>query len=137
MSLLKIIRVKDAVEAGWGVHLLNQQGVLVLKTCKGLTKAEAVATAKSLKHRGGRDAVASSIEAGFTAWTKVPGESSVFRLSAHEETDFEVVGDHCADIAAVTDILVDVDIVWDDPSDDPAGEDKRADRTKPQGWPGS
>ena len=137
MSILKIIRVADAGEASWGVHLLDQQGVLVFKTCKRLTRGEAVATAKSMKHRGGRGAVASSTEAGSNAWTQVPGESSVFRLSTHEETDFEIVGDKCGDIAAVADILVEAEITWDNPSDDPANQEKKSDRTKPQGWPGS
>ena len=151
MCLLNITKVSDAGERCWGVVLVDGDGLPILRSEKGVRKAEVISVAKVLKFEGPdapvieegkgeeEDGPAWLIEKTGHGWivqfTQVP--LTPFDLLLKEE---DVAGSSktaAEAVEAVKGCLAKVEIKWDPPEADPAYEEKETDETEIEGLPGS
>ena len=142
MPTIEIARVADAGERCWGVRLLRDDGEVVLESIETITKGVAHSIAKALKYgQAGtpsvRDEMASA-DSGAVAHTT--GTGSTIKFTLVEEATFRVCqrpGDDVPSISELVAWLVDVDIRWSPPEEDPANKAKESDHTQTKGIPGS
>lgn len=151
MCLLTITKVSDAGERCWGVVLVDGDGVPILRSEKGVRKAEVVSVAKVLKFEGPSTPVieeGKGREENGPVWSiEKAGPGWIARFSRVRLTSFELLstGDDVAGsskaaaeaVEAGKRCLAKVEIKWDPPEADPAYDEKETDETEIEGLPGS
>ena len=150
MSLLEISEIQKAGELRWGVTLISDQGVHVLRSTTPIAKGEALAAAKALKHKG-PDAPflwKYSEDQRTPAWAvEKVDDGWLLRFNLISDTPFEVLTkpeDITGDpkivertLEAVRGDLAKAEIRWNPPEADPAYAQKESDETPTTGHPGS
>ena len=151
MSLLEIREIENAGERRWGVSLINDDGMTILKNITALAKGVSLSTAKALKQKGtpmppslGRDQRVRTTPAWVAEKVK---DSWLVRFTLVNETLFdplikpeEGTGDEKIvenALAIVKSNLAKAEIKWDPPEADPAYQEKESDLTPTVGHPGS
>ena len=150
MSLLKIMKVSEAGELCWGVELLNDDGSLLLRSLKGVSKRDVASMAKILKFEGPGASVSEDgkeetdqptwiIEKTRKGWTVrfTPVKATSFDLPLKREAVVEPPKVAVEAVESAKKCLKDVEIAWEPPEADPAYEDKVMDETEIEGLPGS
>ncbi len=151
MSFLNISKVSDAGERCWGVVVLNENSMAILRSEKGVTKGEANAIAKTLKFEGPGASVVEEEKPGDAnrpAWVIEKTDGGwLARFTPVSLTSFDVIlkpenaaGPPEIAVEAVEGIkicLAKADIKWDPPEADPAYDAKETDQTDIVGLPGS
>ena len=143
MSTIEIKRIAVAGERCWGIRLLRDDGEVAFESIEAVSKGVAHSMAKRLKHGqagavSGRDEMASQPSGGAVAHATDAVPTVKFALI--EEATFRVLqrpGADALSIAEVEACLVDVDIRWSPPEEDPANRAKESDQTRTKGIPGS
>lgn len=124
-------------ERPWEIVVRDQSELVLLRSTKTLTKADANRIAKALKYEGGTTGSVAITSEGreATTWVIEDGE---YRLSVVEETTFEILvkqpgpgGDAVAEIEGV--FVKDMEIRWVPEEEDP----NRNNPTPTKGLPGS
>ena len=109
MCLLNITKVSDAGERCWGVVLVDGDGLPILRSEKGVRKAEVISVAKVLKfegpdapvieegkgEEGGRPCVADREDGSWLDRPVYPSPSDSFRLAAQRRGRGRVLEDGC------------------------------------------
>ncbi len=151
MCLLNITKVSDAGERCWGVVLVDGDGLPILRSEKGVRKAEVLSLAKVLKFEGPGAPVIEEGKGGEEdglAWLiEKTSHGWIVRFSRVPSTPFElllkgedVAGSLTTAAKAVETAklcLAKVEIKWDPPEADPAYDEKETDETEIEGLPGS
>ena len=151
MSLLNITKVSNAGEQCWGVVLLDERNVQILRSEKGVRKGEVTSIAKALKFEGpGAPVVVEEkattsdrpvwvIEKTDRGWsarfTGVAATSFDLLLKEEDAAGPPKIAEKAVEAAKTC--LRQADIKWDPPEADPAYEDKVTDETEIEGLPGS
>ncbi len=151
MPSLEIHEILKEGEQRWGVSLIDDQGVAILRNTTGLTKGTARTTAKALKQKG-PDAPFFDTNSEETldvpAWiAEKTGEDWRLRFTLVSETLFDLLlkpEDGTGDAKIVEVSLVSVknnlakaEIMWNPPNADPAYKEKESDETTTEGLAGS
>ena len=150
MSLLEISETENVGELRWGVSLINDEGVPVLRNITPLPKGVALSTAKALKYKG-PDAPflgESPVSPDTPAWVaEKVNDSWLLRFTLVSETPFDPLikpedgpGDEKTVEAALIIVkgnLAKSEIKWNPPEADPAYSEKESDLTPTVGHPGS
>ena len=150
MSLLEISEFTNVGERRWGVSLIDDEGVTVLRNVTPLAKGVALATAKALRYKG-PDAPFLGDEPGTPTIPSWAAEKTahgwLLRLTLITETLFDLLlkqEDNAEDtkiienaLEVVKSNLTKAEIKWNPPDADPAYEQKESDETVTQGHPGS
>ena len=142
MSTIEIRRIADAGEQCWGIRLLSD-GEVAFESIEAVSKGAAHSMAKALKHgQAGvpsvHDKMASKGSTGAIAHTTSAGP--VVKFALFEDVMFRVLQRPSSDVPSIGEVeawLVDVDILWSPPEEDPARKAKDADHTETKGIPGS
>ena len=143
--------MSDAGERCWGVVVLNENGMAILRSEKGVTKGEVNAIAKTLKFEGSGAPVAVEEKPGDAnkpAWViEKTDHGWLVRFTPVSVTPFDVIlkpedasGPPKIAVEAVEAIkicLAKAEIKWDPPEADPAYDAKETDETEIVGLPGS
>lgn len=126
---MPVIKIREAHKKGelrWCIDLLDNDSRIVLQSAEPLSRGQALAGAKALKHKGR------------TSGIQVSEELEV-KFDLINDTKFRTPdGDTCAENTdAIKVLLAEVEIVWEPPEADPAHKEKQDDRTLTKGIPGS
>ena len=151
MSLLNITKVSGAGEECWGVVLINEDKVPILRSEKGVRKGDVTSVAKKLKFEGpgapvlleekaeNADGPAWLIEKTAQGWfvrfTHVAVTSFDLMLKPEDAAGSPKIAEQA--VQAVKICLGQAEIKWDPPEADPAYEEKVTDETEIEGLPGS
>ena len=151
MSLLNITKVSSAGEQCWGIVLLDELNVPILRSEKGVRKGEVTSIAKTLKFEGpgapvvfaekatNSDGLAWVIEKTDRGWstrfTGVAATSFDLLLKEEDAAGPPKIAEEAVDEAKTC--LAEAEIKWDPPEADPAYEEKVTDETEIEGIPGS
>ena len=151
MSILTITKVSNAGEQCWGILLLNEANVPILRSEKGVRKGEVTSVAKALKFEGPGAPVVVEEKAGESAGAAWVIEKTdrgwVVRFTLVATTSFDLllkpedaagppkIAEEAVEV--VKTCLVQAEIKWEPPEADPAYEEKETDATEIQGLPGS
>ena len=139
MSTIEIKRVADAGERCWGIRLLRDDGEVAFESIESVSKGVAHSMAKRLKH-GQAGAVSGRDEMASGAVAHATGAVPTVKFALIEEATFRVLQQPGADALSIAEVeacLVDVDIRWSPPEEDPANRAKESDHTQTKGIPGS
>ena len=150
MSLLEISAIENVGERRWGVSLINDEGITILRNTTGLVKGVALSTAKALKNKGA-DAPFAGEGPGSPdtpAWVaERVNDSWLVRFTLVGETPFDPLikpeegpGDEKTvenALIIVKSNLAKAEIKWNPPEADPAYPEKESDLTPTVGLPGS
>ena len=150
MSLLEISAIENVGERRWGVSLINDEGLTILRNITGLVKGVALSTAKALKNKGA-DAPFAGEGPGspdIPAWVaEKVNDSWLVRFTLVGETPFDPLikpEEGSEDEKTVENALMIVkrnlakaEIKWNPPEADPAYPEKESDLTPTVGHPGS
>ena len=151
MSMLNITKVSNAGEQCWGIVLLDEDNVPILRSEKGVRKGEVTSIAKTLKFEGPGAPVVVEEKAGESdgpAWViEKTDQGWVVRFTLVTMTSFDLLlkPEDAAGppkiaeeaVETVKTCLAQAEIKWDPPEADPAYEEKVTDETEIQGLPGS
>lgn len=151
MSILTITKVASTGELCWGIVLLNEDNVPILRSEKGVGKGKVISIAKALKHEGPGAPVLveeKAGESGGPAWViEKTDRGWVVRFTRVAATPFDLLlkPEDAAGppkiaeeaVEAVKTCLAQAEIKWDPPKADPAYQEKVTDATEIQGMPGS
>ncbi len=151
MSTLEISEMSDRGEHRWGISLISDEGVGILKSLSPLAKGAALASAKSLKHKGPDASLfeSSPEDLNRPAWIFEKQEDTwVLKFTLVTETPFEVLTNKVDSVIspmiadekefeAVRYTLTKAEIKWNPPEADPAYIEKQSDMTPTVGIPGS
>ena len=151
MSLLNITKVLSAGEQCWGIVLLDERNLPILRSEKGVRKGEVTSIAKALKFEGpgapvvladkatDSDGLAWVIEKTDRGWstrfTGVAATSFDLLLKEEDAAGAPKIAEEAVDAAKTC--LAEAEIKWDPPEADPAYEEKVTDETEIEGLPGS
>ena len=151
MCMLNITKVSDVGEKCWGIVLVDGEGSPIMRSEKGVRKAEVISVAKVLKfegpvapvierEKGGEgDKPAWLIEKTDHGWivqfTRV--SSTYFGLLLKDKYVVESLKAVAEAVEVVKECLAKVEIKWDPPEADPAYKEKETDETEIEGLPGS
>ena len=150
MSLLEISETANVGESRWGVSLIDDEGVPVLRNITPLPKGVALSTAKALKHKG-PDAPfvgEGTVSPDTPAWVaEKANDGWLVRFTLVSETLFDPLskpedgtGDEKIVENALTIVksnLAKAELRWNPPEADPAYQEKESDLTPTVGHPGS
>ena len=150
MSLLEISETAKVGEFRWGVSLIDDEGVPVLRNITPLPKGVALSTAKALKHKG-PDAPfvgEGTVSPDTPAWVaEKANDGWLVRFTLVSETLFDPLikpedgtGDEKIVENALTIVksnLAKAELRWNPPEADPAYQEKESDLTPTVGYPGS
>ena len=150
MSLLEISAIENAGEHRWGVSLIDDEGMTILRNTTGLAKGVALSTAKVLKNKAA-DAPFAGEGPGSPdtpAWVaEKVNDSWLVRFTLVSETPFDLLikpeegpGDEKtveAALIVVKSNLAKSEIKWNPPEADPAYPEKESDLTQTVGHSGS
>ena len=150
MSLLEISESEKTGELRWGVGLINDEGIPILRNTAPLAKGVALSTAKALKQKGSD---APLLEGGpgdpnTPAWIAKKGDSGwLVEFTLVSETAFDLLlkPEASAEPAKVVETALEVvkinlakaTIEWTPLEADPAYMEKESDVTPTKGIPGS
>lgn len=151
MSLLKITKVSNEGEQCWGILLLDEDNMPVLRSEKGVRKGEVISVAKALKFEGPGGPVLVDEKAensGGAMWViEKMDRGWLVRFTPVALTSFNLIlkpedaagPTKAAEeaVEAAKGCLSQAEIKWDPPEADPAYEDKETDETEIVGLPGS
>ena len=150
MSLLRITDAGQEGELRWGISLITDDGVPLLRNTKLLAKGTALSTAKALKHKGPDAPFLESTPEGLDAPAWIPEKTDdgwLVRFTLVSETPFDLLlkpEDRTADLKGIEHALEVVksnlakaEIKWNPPEADPAYQEKESDLTPTKGHPGS
>ena len=151
MSLLNITKVSNAGEQCWGILLLDERNVPILRSEKGVRKGEVTSIAKTLKFEGpgapvvlaekatNSDGLAWVIDKTDRGWstrfTGVAATSFDLLLKEEDAAGPPKIAEEAVDAAKTC--LAEAEIKWDPPEADPAYQEKVTDETEIAGIPGS
>ena len=150
MSLLEISETENVGERRWGVSLIDDNGVPVLRNITQLPKGVALSTAKTLKHKGpaapfvGTGSVipdtpawvAEKVNDGWLVRFTLVSETLFDPLiKAEDGTGNEKIVENALTI--VKSNLAKAELRWHPPEADPAYQEKESDLTPTVGHPGS
>ncbi len=151
MSLLNITKVSSVGEECWGVVLINEDKVPILRSGKGVRKGDVTSVAKTLKFEGPGAPVLMEEKAetadepawliektdrGWFVWFTHVAESSFdLMLKPEDATESPKIAEQA--VKAVRACLGQAEIKWDPPEADPAYKEKVTDETEIEGLPGS
>ena len=151
MSLLNITKISNVGERCWGVVLLDQDNVPILRSEKGVRKGEVISVAKALKFEGpgapvvvdekaatpsGPAWVIEKTDRGWSArFTGVAETSFDLLLKEEDAAGPPKIAEEA--VEAAKSCLAQAEIKWDPPEADPAYKEKETDETEIQGLPGS
>ena len=150
MSTLEISETSEQGEHRWGVSLISDEGIAILRSLAPLTKGAALASAKTLKHKGPDAPLLESgpADPDRPAWiVEKENDGWVVKFTLIVETCFEVLFKRQKPLSAsnidegefkvVRQALAKADIKWNPPDADPAYIEKESDLTPTVGIPGS
>ena len=133
MSLLKITKVSDQEDLGWGVVLVGKEGSALLRSLKGASKNEAASMAASLKSEGAEapvseiekqkpDQPAWIIEKTANGWAVrfTPVTVTSFDLFLKPESATESPKAAVEAVDSVKKCLMGVEVVWEPPESEPS-----------------
>ncbi len=151
MPMLIITKVANAGEQCWGIVLIKEDNVPILRSEKGVRNGEVTSIAKALKFEGptapvvveekteGSDRPAWVIEKTGQGWvvrfTLVAATSFDLLLKPEDAAGPPKIAEEAVEAAKTC--LAQAEIKWDPPEADPAYEEKVTDATEIQGLPGS
>ena len=151
MSLLNITKVSNDGEQCWGIVLLDEDNMPILRSEKGVRKGEVNSVAKALKFQGPGAPVLvdekAEISVGPTWVIEKTGRGWLVRFTPVTLTSFDLllkpedtagppkVAEEAVGVAKGC--LARAEIKWDPPEADPAYEEKETDETEIVGLPGS
>ena len=151
MSQIAISDVTGTGERRWGVILIDDADVEILRTVTSASKGEALSVAKALLNKGA-DAPLNPKEqddSNYPAWisTELVSDGWLMKFSLLESSQFLFlvkpegmpVKDDLQNktFEVVRETLRKATIVWQPPEADPAYEEKEQDKTPTTGYPGS
>lgn len=150
MSSLEIFESSNVGEIRWSIHLINDEGVTILRNVSPMSKGVVLSTAKALKNKGadapflgetleGKDRPYWFAEKATDGWllgfNLINGTLFDLFLKPEDRTsDIKVVENA---LQVVKSNLMKVEIKWNPPEADPAYTQKESDLTPTKGHPGS
>ena len=150
MASLEISETQKEGEHRWGVTLITDENVDVLRTTNSLAKGVALSTAKALKHKGPDAPFVGDRPPSFDRpyWVAKKGPKGwMVEFTLVSETPFDLFlkpEDATGDpkivetaVATVKATLSKAEIQWNPPEADPAYAEKETDLTPTVGHPGS
>ena len=151
MSLLNITKVSNAGEQCWGIVLLDEDNMPILRSEKGVRKGEVISVAKALKFKGPGAPVLVDEKTGNSggpAWViEKTDRGWLVKFTPVAPTSFDLIlkPENAAGppkiaeeaVEAVKGCLAQAEIKWDPPEADPAYDEKETDETEIVGLPGS
>ena len=151
MSLLNITKVSNAGEQCWGIVLLDENNMQILRSEKGVRKDEVISIAKALRFKGPGAPVVVEEKPGNSdgpTWViEKTDRGWLVRFTPVALTLFDMIlkPENAAGppkiaeeaVEAVKSCLAQAEIKWDPPDADPTYDDKVTDETEVVGLPGS